>query len=129
MASRQAIARLPNGQYQKGQSGNPPGPALKDRQLTSALIQFLSRTEDGRPRYEILPEKLWELIFDKTCSHATRLAAIEYIYARTDGHPTQHHRFSYEDARREAERIAEQYGVEGGADAVLNQAERLRVVK
>lgn len=104
------------GTWAPGQSGNPKGRPPKERALTPTLERKLDP--------ELLADKLIELI------NAGDLAAIKYAYDRIEGSPTQRREdITPERLRAEAERLAQELGVEGGAEAVIEQYRRLTVIK
>ena len=84
-----------------GNNANPGGRPKKDQQLTAALETIVDRRKLGAV--------LWKLAL------AGKLSAIKYIYDRIDGTPPQRVQVEINDARVEAERIADDLGLEGDA--------------
>lgn len=69
--------------WRPGQSGNPRGRPRKGKSLTE-ILERCGRERDpesGRPRYELLAEKLWQLALDG------HLEAVKLLYNRVDGLP------------------------------------------
>ena len=96
--------RGPGRPFIPGQTGNAGGRPKKDRQLTAVLETVVDKQELG--------EKLWKLVLSGD-TDAIKLAAIKYIYDRIDGTPPQRVQVEISDAREEAERIADDLGLEG----------------
>ena len=95
-------AKRPRGRpFPPNTSGNPGGRPKKDRQLTAALETIVDRKKLGAA--------LWKLAL------AGKLEAIKYIYDRIDGTPPQRVQVEINDARQEAERMADDLGLEGDA--------------
>jgi hypothetical protein len=96
----QAIARSEKGRWQKGQSGNPKGTAVKGESLTNVLREYgqlmdIRRKADGTG-YEIAPDGKGTIKRVEALANVCYLKALsgdavfaKLIYDRVDGSPKQ----------------------------------------
>ena len=93
--------KAPPSAWKPGQSGNPKGRPAKSHDLTAALVEIVDKQELGKKLYEL--------------ALGGDMQAVRYIYDRIEGTPPQRIQVEINDARKEAERMADDLGLEGEA--------------